>query len=30
MKLLLIKIELALIAAGTAIYEYYKQGGRFY
>jgi hypothetical protein len=30
MKLLLIKIELALIAAGTALYEYYKQGGRFY
>jgi hypothetical protein len=30
MKVILIKIELALIAAGAAIYEYYKQGGRFY
>jgi hypothetical protein len=30
MKLLLIKIELALIAAGTALYDYYKNGGRFY
>jgi hypothetical protein len=30
MKLLLIKIELALLAAGAALYEYYKQGGRFY
>jgi len=30
MKLLLIKIELALIAAGASIYEYYKQGGKFY
>jgi hypothetical protein len=30
MKLLLIKIELAIIAAGTALYDYYKSGGRFY
>jgi hypothetical protein len=30
MKILMIKIQLALIAAGAAIYDYYKQGGRFY
>ena len=30
MKLILLKIELAIIAAGTALYDYYKQGGRFY
>jgi hypothetical protein len=30
MKLLLLKIELALLAAGASIYEYIKQGGRFY
>jgi hypothetical protein len=30
MKLLLIKIELALIAAGASLYEYMKNGGRFY
>jgi hypothetical protein len=30
MKILMIKIQLALIAAGAAIYDYYKYGGRFY
>jgi len=30
MKLLIIKIQLALLAAGASIYEYIKQGGRFY
>jgi hypothetical protein len=30
MKILMIKIQLALIAAGAAIYDYYKNGGRFY
>ena len=30
MKILMIKIQLALLAAGAAIYDYYKQGGRFY
>jgi hypothetical protein len=30
MKILMIKIQLALIAAGAALYDYYKNGGRFY
>jgi hypothetical protein len=30
MKILMIKIQLALLAAGASIYEYMKNGGRFY
>jgi hypothetical protein len=30
MKILLLKIQLALLAAGASIYEYMKSGGRFY
>jgi hypothetical protein len=30
MKILILKIQLALIAAGAALYDYYKNGGRFY
>jgi hypothetical protein len=30
MKILMIKIQLAIIAAGAALYDYYKNGGRFY
>jgi hypothetical protein len=30
MKILLLKIKLALLAAGASLYEYMKNGGRFY
>jgi hypothetical protein len=30
MKILMIKIQLALLAAGASLYEYMKNGGRFY
>jgi hypothetical protein len=30
MKILLLKIQLALLAAGASLYEYMKNGGRFY
>jgi hypothetical protein len=30
MKILLLKIQIALLAAGASLYEYMKNGGRFY
>jgi len=30
MKILILKIQIALLAAGASIYEYIKNGGRFY